>query len=103
MMDAGVYLAELAWFAEHGYIIAGIQYRSSIETVFPGQLQDVKAAIRYLRAHAEVFGIDKERIAVMGDSAGGHLSCMAGLPMTTKVMMWEIIWKKAAQYSTGSS
>ena len=43
------------------------------------QLQDVKAAIRYLRAHAERFRIDTDRVGVMGESAGGYLTCMAAL------------------------
>lgn len=42
-------------------------------------LQDVKAAIRYLKAHADRFRINKEQIGVMGESAGGYLTCMAAL------------------------
>ena len=46
---------------------------------FPAPLQDVKAGIRYLRAHADRFNIDPDRIGVMGESAGGYLTCMAAL------------------------
>ena len=60
-------------------MVASVQYRTSNEAVFPAQLQDVKAAIRYLRAHAERYCIDSEHFGVMGESAGGHLTAMAAL------------------------
>lgn len=55
------------------------EYRTSNEGKYPTQIQDVKAAIRYLRAYAERFNIDEEKIGVMGESAGGYLTCMAAL------------------------
>ena len=64
--------------AEEGYVVASINYRVAPTARFPEPLQDVKAAIRYLKAHAEKFQIDPERIGVMGGSAGGYLSAMAG-------------------------
>jgi acetyl esterase/lipase len=62
-----------------GLAVASIDYRHALEAVFPAQLQDVKAAIRYLRAHGDELGIATERIGVIGESAGGHLAAMAAL------------------------
>jgi acetyl esterase/lipase len=61
-----------------GYAVASINYRLSPEAVFPAQLEDCKAAIRYLRAHADEFGLDPNRIGVWGASAGGHLAAFLG-------------------------
>ncbi|MEU9029463.1 alpha/beta hydrolase [Streptomyces sp. NPDC048383] len=62
-----------------GLALVSIDYRHSLEAPFPAQLHDVKAAIRYVRAFAEVLGIDPDRIGVWGESAGGHLAALAGL------------------------
>lgn len=68
----------LSYYARNGYVVASIDYRVSGMEPFPAPIQDVKAAIRYLRFHAGEYGIDPEKIAVMGDSAGGHLAALAG-------------------------
>jgi acetyl esterase/lipase len=57
---------------------ASIGYRLSGDATWPAQIHDCKAAIRWLRAHADSYGIDPERIGVMGSSAGGHLVAMLG-------------------------
>ncbi|MEU9039581.1 alpha/beta hydrolase [Streptomyces sp. NPDC048352] len=62
-----------------GLALVSIDYRHSLEAPFPAQLHDVKAAIRYVRAFAAAFGIDPGRMAVWGESAGGHLAALAGL------------------------
>ncbi|MFJ7157393.1 alpha/beta hydrolase fold domain-containing protein [Streptomyces sp. NPDC101118] len=62
-----------------GLALVSIDYRHSLEAPFPAQLHDVKAAIRYVRKFADAFGIDPDRIAVWGESAGGHLAALAGL------------------------
>lgn len=62
-----------------GLALVSIDYRHSLEAPFPAQLHDVKAAIRYVRAFADVLGIDPDRIGVWGESAGGHLAALAGL------------------------
>ena len=62
--------------AEAGYIVASIEYRTIPDGVFPNALEDVKSAIRYLRANADKYGIDKDRIAIIGESAGGYLSAI---------------------------
>jgi acetyl esterase/lipase len=64
---------------EQGYAVASVNYRLSSEARFPAAVQDVKAAIRWLRAHAGEHGIDPGRIAVWGTSAGGYLATMAGV------------------------
>ena len=62
-----------------GLAVATVDYRLSGEAVFPAQLHDVKAAIRYLRAHSDVLGVDTSRIGAWGESAGAHLAALAGL------------------------
>lgn len=64
---------------EAGLALVSIDYRHSLEAPFPAQLHDVKAAIRYVRRFADDLGIDKDRIGVWGESAGGHLAALAGL------------------------
>ena len=61
-----------------GYAVASIDYRLSDEATLPSQAHDVKAAVRHLRANAAALGIDPERIALFGSSAGGHLVSLAG-------------------------
>lgn len=62
-----------------GFAVSKIAYRLSAECRFPGQLYDAKAAVRYLRQNSGVLGINPDRIAAMGESAGGHLACMLGM------------------------
>jgi acetyl esterase/lipase len=59
-----------------GMTVASIGYRLSDQAIFPAQLHDCKGAIRYLRANAATYGIDPDRIAVWGSSAGGHLAAL---------------------------
>lgn len=61
------------------YAAASIAYRLSPEAPWPAQIHDCKAAVRWLRANAPKYGIDPDRIAVFGHSAGGHLAAMIGL------------------------
>jgi acetyl esterase/lipase len=60
------------------FVGVSIGYRLTGEAIWPAQIHDCKAAIRWLRAHAEEFGFAPDRIAVMGSSAGGHLVAMLG-------------------------
>lgn len=64
--------------AEAGYVVASMEYRVAPTVLFPAPLEDVKSAIRFMRASAQKFGIDPKRIAVFGASAGGYLSSFAG-------------------------
>ncbi len=64
--------------AEKGYVAMTASYRLAPDHRFPAQLHDVKSAVRWLRAHAAQYRVDKDRIGVFGHSAGGHLACMLG-------------------------
>ncbi|MCB1205292.1 MAG: alpha/beta hydrolase [Verrucomicrobiae bacterium] len=61
-----------------GYVVASVEYRFSQVAVFPAQIQDCQAAIRWLRANAARYHIDPEKVGVVGGSAGGHLSALVG-------------------------
>jgi len=78
-MDRSAHLAYLCGLAREGFVVASVEYRTSNEAIYPAPLEDVKAGIRYLRAYAERYHIDPERIGVMGESAGGYLAAMAAL------------------------
>ncbi len=71
--------------AENGYVVGSISYRVAPTAKFPEPLEDVKAAIRYLKANADRFGIDPSRIGIVGGSAGGYLTAMAGTTSGTKM------------------
>lgn len=65
-------------FASRGFVVATVSYRLLREAPFPAAVQDVMTAVRWMRAHATELGVDPAKIAVVGGSAGGHLSMMAG-------------------------
>lgn len=69
--------AVLASLAARGYVVAAIDYRLSSEAPFPAALQDVKAAIRFLRSNAGQYRIDPKRVYVWGGSAGAELAMLA--------------------------
>jgi acetyl esterase/lipase len=62
-----------------GFAIASVDYRLTPEAPFPANVHDIKAAIRYLRAHSEKWNLATDRIAIAGSSAGGHLAALVGL------------------------
>jgi len=62
----------------HGFAVASINYRLTGEATFPAQIHDCKAAVRWLRRHAGLYGYRAERIGVWGASAGGHLAALLG-------------------------
>ena len=68
-----------AYLLEDGYAIASVEHRFTDVAPFPAQIQDVKAALRYLREHAGEYGLDPRRVAALGDSSGSHLACLVGL------------------------
>ena len=61
-----------------GYVVASVEYRFSQKAIFPAQIQDCQAALRWLRARSKEYGIDPGRVGVIGGSAGGHLSALVG-------------------------
>jgi len=69
---------ELQRLIDRGYALVSCDYRYSTEAIFPAQIHDVKAAIRWIRVNAESQGFDASRLAVIGASAGGHLAALAG-------------------------
>ena len=64
---------------QHGFALATVDYRLSGEAPYPAQIQDCKAAIRWLRAHAADYGYGADKIGAIGDSAGGHLVALLGV------------------------
>jgi len=73
-----VHVPQVLEFAKRGYVSATVQYRLVPTARFPAQIEDVKCAVRYLRANADKYGINKERFGAVGFSAGAHLSMLLG-------------------------
>ena len=78
MRNPGFEIPKAKWLASHGYAAAVIDYRLSSEALFPAQIQDCKAAVRWLRANAAKFGLDAAHIGAWGESSGGHLAILLG-------------------------
>lgn len=64
---------------DHGYAIASVSFRLTPVAPLPAQVHDIKGAIRFLRANADEYGFDPDRIAITGVSSGGHLAALVGL------------------------
>jgi acetyl esterase/lipase len=79
-----VYRALMVDYALKGYVVANMNYRLTREAPFPACIEDVRCAIRWMKANADNLGIDPERIGTYGHSAGGHLSLMAGVAAESK-------------------
>ena len=78
-MDRNVWLPAMIDFARTGYAVASIDYRTAPVWPFPAAVEDIRAAVRFLRANSEQYGLDRNRFVTMGESAGGYLACMAAL------------------------
>ncbi len=76
----GDYGRSLAPLARRGLVVVAVEYRLSVpgKPSWPGNLDDVREAARWVRSHAADFGVDADRIAVIGASAGGHLALLLG-------------------------
>ncbi len=73
-------LSQLAWYANHGYVVMTVTHRNSKEGhPYPAFLQDVKTAIRFLRHNAEKYLVDPERVAIWGTSSGGNTAMLVQL------------------------
>lgn len=70
--------AMAAELTKHNYVAVSAEYRLSLEAIYPAAVYDLKAVIRWMRAHANEYGIDANHIAVMGTSAGGQLAALIG-------------------------
>ncbi|MDG2091601.1 MAG: alpha/beta hydrolase [Gammaproteobacteria bacterium] len=66
-------------FVEHGFALASIDFRQSTQAHFPAQIHDIKAAVRFLRANANSYGINASKIAIAGNSSGAHLATLVGV------------------------
>jgi acetyl esterase/lipase len=78
-MNCNVWVPELSWFAKRGYAVASVEYSVTARSRFPENIEDIKLAIRFLRAHGAEYNLDTSHIAVMGESAGGYLSALCGV------------------------
>ena len=70
---------DLAGMTSRGWAVASVDYRLSPVAKFPAQVHDIKAALRYLRAHAGQHGYPASRFVIAGSSAGGHLAALVGV------------------------
>lgn len=82
-------IPELMEYARQGYVVASVQYRVSSESCFPTQIQDVKAAIRFLKHHHEKYGIDPDRVVIAGHSAGAYLAAIVNATEGVKLFETE--------------
>lgn len=71
-------LPQLVPFARDGYVVFSVEHRPSDEAKAPAQIQDVRTAIRFIRANADTYLIDPDRIGIWGNSSGGHLAALVG-------------------------
>jgi len=69
---------EIPELQEAGFLVVSVNYRLAPEYQFPAMIEDVKCAVRSLRAHADEYNLDPNRIGVWGGSAGGHLAALLG-------------------------
>ena len=78
--DINYELPQMSEFARNGYIVAMVTHRSALEgNMAPAFLEDVKTAIRFLRANADTYHIDSDRIGIWGTSSGGNTALLVGL------------------------
>ncbi|MCF7802809.1 MAG: alpha/beta hydrolase [Candidatus Marinimicrobia bacterium] len=77
--DVNVYRKMLVDYAFKGYVTISVEYRLIDEAPFPACIEDVKTAVRWLRAHADELNVDSDRIGAFGHSAGAHLAMMVAM------------------------
>jgi acetyl esterase/lipase len=78
-----------AWLCELGFAVASVEYRVNSEAKFPAQIEDVKAAVRWVRAHGGEHGLAPHPVGAWGDSAGGHLAELLGSASDVKELETE--------------
>ena len=74
--DKGSWADEANRLAEKGWVALSVNYRLDEPSPFPAEIEDVQAAVRWVRLNADAYGVDPKRIAALGESAGGHLTAM---------------------------
>lgn len=77
--DTGSQVAQLARFAQRGFVVAVVEYRPSTVALFPAQVSDTKTAIRYMMQHAADYHADPQQVFLWGDSSGGHTAMMVAV------------------------
>lgn len=73
------------FIAEKNFVVASINYRTAPNAKFPQPIEDVKSAIRFLKANAQKFNVDAQRVFLIGDSAGGYLAAFAAVTNGDKI------------------
>ncbi|WP_052144539.1 alpha/beta hydrolase [Halalkalibacter okhensis] len=98
MSDAGKSVPPdvVSHFTEKGYAVSGVSIRSNTQVQFPGQLHDIRAAIRWLRENADEYNIDPNRIAILGNSSGGWAAAIAA----TTSNIWQLEGETNVQTSS---
>ena len=79
------------WLAAHGFLVADIQYSLATERDWLAAVDDIKAAISYVRQHAAELNIDPQRIVILGRSAGGHLALLAAYTADVALRPWRVV------------
>jgi acetyl esterase/lipase len=92
--DMGYMKNTLKGFIDSGYAVASIDYRWSTMAVFPAQIQDCNRAVEFLYQNADKYKLDKDRFALIGFSAGGHLASLLGLSNNNNVKAFYADGKK---------
>jgi acetyl esterase/lipase len=77
--DVNVYQKMMMDYAQKGYVVINVEYRLTGEAPFPACIEDVKCAVRWLRANAKELGVDPDRVGAYGHSAGAHLALMLAM------------------------
>ena len=95
-MSKSAHLPYLTDLSRRGFTVASVDYRLGHEAPFPGALIDIKAAVRYLRAHAERYSINTKKFAIMGESAGGYLAAMIALTNSKEFEVGEYLDQSSA-------
>lgn len=72
-------LGRTEYFVRQGFVVVSVQYRSTAKAIWPAQVQDILAAIRWIRKNAEQYQMDSDHIGIMGRSAGSHLASMVAM------------------------
>ncbi len=86
--DPAGHLSTRLAIAKAGYVVASVQHRTSATSNFPMPLQDIKAAIRFLRANSDTYLFDPNKVAVGGNSSGGYYATMVGVTSNVKTIPW---------------
>ena len=86
--DAASNLNTRLAIAKAGYVVASVQHRTSAVSNFPAPLQDIKTAIRFMRANAEQYKFDTTKVAVAGNSSGGYYASMVGVTSNVDTIPW---------------